>query len=97
MANRASVTTEEYGRKKKRVVREFIKSLKRETPKYDMYLESIPENLVPTIFPDLDRPTEAIFLLLSNSDYERSKKVKVLSEMLIDWVNGLRLKNKKKV
>jgi hypothetical protein len=91
-ASKASIHSDAYCNKKRAVIRSFVASLAARGTKYQKFLKTS------RAYPDwfiADGPLEAVFVLLSpQQEGERMKKIKTLSEMLIDWVDGLELKVK---
>ena len=71
--------------RKKLVIKNFLEGLKLAAPKYNAFLKR-PSN-VPEWF--TYEPDEAVFVLLSPFELNKKKKIKILNEMLIDWVNGM--------
>ena len=91
MAKDATVCTVSYAKDRKRVVNNFIEALRKEAPKYNRFLKKT--SCVPTFFHS-DKPVEVVFVMLSdaNDKSKRIEKVRILNEMLIDWVAGMKLK-----
>jgi hypothetical protein len=92
VAEGLTVHTEEYCVRKKRYIRNFIGALKKEK-KWHAFLK--PTKEVPDFF-QLEEEgggtVEAVFVLLYPGDgLDRNKKVRTLSDMLIDWVNGMEI------
>ena len=81
----SSIHSAGYCNKKKIVIRNFIEGLRAAAPKYNAFLK--PPAYVPEYF--TYSPAEAVFVLLSPYEKDKRKKVKILNEMLIDWVNGM--------
>jgi hypothetical protein len=67
---------------------EFIEVLKKHGSKYECFLELTLN--IPIDFPTQD-PTEMVFLLLRGED-NKAEKIRSLNGMIIDWVEGKRLK-----
>ena len=88
-----TVHSEGYCTRKKRYIRSFLESLKKEAPTWNAFLK--PTREIPDFFQleEEDGGTiEAVFVLLYPGDgVDRNKKVRTLSDMLIDWVNNLEL------
>ena len=91
MAKDATVCSASYAKDRKRVVNNFIEALRKEAPKYNRFLKKT--SCVPTFFHS-DKPVEVVFVMLSdaNDKSKRIEKVRILNEMLIDWVAGMKLK-----
>ena len=86
----ASIHSDGYCSKKRAVIRSFIENLADRAPKYNKFLKTT--NRYPDWFV-FDGPVENVFVMLSPSGSgDRMKKIKTLSEMLIDWVDGLEMK-----
>ena len=81
----SSIHSTGYCSKKKLVIKNFLEGLKLAAPKYNAFLKR-PSN-VPEWF--TYEPDEAVFVLLSPFELNKKKKIKILNEMLIDWVNGM--------
>lgn len=95
LAKDATVCTASYAKDRKRVVNQFIEALRKEAPKYNRFLKKT--SCVPCFFA-LDKPVEAVFVMLSdaNDKSKRIEKVRILNDMLIDWVAGMELKRSRK-
>jgi hypothetical protein len=86
-----SVHSDGYCSKKRAVIRSFVASLSDMGPKYQKFLKTT------TKYPEFfvqEGPIEALFVLLCPTSADRNKKVRTLSEMLIDWVDSLEIKKK---
>jgi hypothetical protein len=80
--------TKKYTTRKKQLLVEFVNVLKKHRGKYERFLVKISE--VPPSFPT-NEPVEAVFILLRGEE-NKSEKIRSLNGMLIDWVEGKRLK-----
>jgi hypothetical protein len=80
--------TKRYTDRKKKLLCEFIEVLKKHGSKYERFLELTPN--IPIDFPTQD-PTEMVFLLLRGEE-NKAEKIRSLNGMIIDWVEGKRLK-----
>lgn len=83
LAANSSACTRSYTQKKKKLLVEFVEALRAKSPKYDLL--TAPAKVVPDFFPSGGVVAE-VYVLLSGKA-ERSSKVRVLNQMLIDWVN----------
>ena len=81
----SSIHSSGYCSKKKIVIRNFIEGLRLAAPKYNAFLKRASN--VPEWF--TYEADEAVFVLLSPFEKNKKKKIKILNEMLIDWVNGM--------
>ena len=91
LAEGQTVHSEEYGIRKKRYIRNFLDALKKEE-KWKAFLK--PTREVPDFFEVEEEggTVEAVFVLLyPGNGMDRNKKVRTLSDMLIDWVNGMEI------
>jgi hypothetical protein len=94
LASGQTVHTEGYCTRKKRYIRSFIEALKKEAPKWNAFLK--PTREIPDFFQLQEEEggttIEAVFILLYPGDgMDRNKKVRTLSDMLVDWVNNLEI------
>ena len=81
----SSIHSSGYCSKKKIVIRNFIEGLRLAAPKYNAFLKRASN--VPEWF--TYEADEAVFVLLSPFEKNKKKKIRILNEMLIDWVNGM--------
>ena len=89
-ASRTTVNSPAYNQQKKKLLAEFIQVLKSKSPKYDHLLTATRKVHLPSYFPqDIEVPF--VFVLLSGSEH-KPKKVKILNDMLIDWVSDKKKK-----
>ena len=83
IAVNSSSCTKNYTRKKKKLLIEFVEALRAKSPKYDLIIQ--PAENVPSFFPQESGLVAEVFVLLSGKG-DRRNKIRVLNEMLIDWV-----------
>jgi hypothetical protein len=85
-----SVHSDGYCNKKYVVIRSFVANLSNRGPKYAKFLKTTSK------YPDFfyKGPIEVVFVMLSPMSGDKKKKVQTLSEMLVDWVDSLKLKKK---
>ena len=88
MAQGATVNSAGYEKRKLNVLLRFVKDLSH-VKKYEKYFETVDNESVPATAPY--RPVEVIFLMLSDCENDRQAKIAFLSEMLVDWVNSVRV------
>ena len=78
-----------YSGAKKKIVNDFIESLRKMSPKYNHLLERTSE--IPCSFRIKSKEVEKVFVLLSGPN-DKTAKVNLLNKLLIDWVGNLEIK-----
>ena len=87
-ASKTSDVSEGYRTKKRKVIQSFIDGLKKINKKYEKFLPLVqdPPSHIQV------RPCHRVFVLLSkHGDADKDKRNRILSGMLVDWIDGLRL------
>lgn len=93
LADGSTACTRGYSNKKKKVINDFLDGLRQYTPKYDRLLvetDQLPPTFVHT------PPTVPLLFIALCGEKDKAMKTKLMSDMLVDWVGGMRLKRSKK-
>ena len=87
LADGATVVSESYTYRRKKVVVDFIEGLVACAPKYDQLLELTSK--IPDTFSTHETSVPLLFVVLSGTS-DKTRKSRLLSDLLVDWVSNLR-------
>ena len=89
LASGALAVSKTYGKRRKKTLIDFVSALKKMGEKYAMLLTKTSQ--IPPSFNTNETSIEKVFVALSGTEGRR-QKVRLLSDMLIDWVSNLEVK-----
>lgn len=94
LAQGSSNCSEGYCNKKRKIIRDFLEGLERVAPKYNHLLVTTTD-VPPTFFVPPGSAHALLFLALCGPS-DKKRKTMILSDMLVDWIGGLRRKRSHK-